>query len=323
MKTPIPRLEVVKDEKIKKELNNRLVCDITQRNYEVFSLSYFTDRGGELEKIFKEQDLVLQYYKPYYLSEYTIPNIFSIINEHKLYYLDGLKLKERNGVNSIKLLHVLDYSVEYEGTMFCLLEGKWASLNQSFLKYIENQIEHVNSFTLINEDYNLTNDKVEIGRGIIADSEEYDDVEYEEYPFNVYLAEEKNLKLLDRITVKGEFPNIEFADLYFPESQSLMHVKIGSTSNLRACIAQSENSLIAFSQNPKIKESIEIGDVKEISMLFVVSTKNMFVDNSIDFNKSKSLNFKIELVNWYKSVINQNYIPKVIVSKNFYTKNEN
>ena len=149
--------------------------------------------------------------------------------------------------SQINLLKILDYSAEYRRKDYCLYKGKWASFNKSYMDFIEREIVKVNECAIFIPGYNLTDEALEKGREIQAsDTEEYDQVAYAEYPFNIFLKDEFNFLLLDRKKGQQFYKSVEFADLYDVNEHTLIHVKIGSTPDIRYCIQQSIHSAEIF-----------------------------------------------------------------------------
>ena len=73
--------------------------------------------------------------------------------------------------------------------------------------------QKVNVISTLNEDYNLTDSLLNEGKILMESDDKYDNVSYEEYPYNIYLENYKGFTLLDRKTEHQEFKKIEFLTL--------------------------------------------------------------------------------------------------------------
>ncbi|AIY04510.1 hypothetical protein Plano_0545 [Planococcus sp. PAMC 21323] len=132
----------------------------------------------------------------------------------------------------------------------------------------------------------------------------------------MYLENIYNYKLLDRRNDHNLFKSVEFADLYNDEELSLIHVKIGSTPEIRYCIQQSLHSTEIFNTQSNVLEVYGIQSIKKISMLLVIGSRNMFLPNgSFDFGKNNSIYLKIEIIEWLTKVRSLGYVPEVIICK--------
>ena len=214
-------------------------------------------------------------------------------------------------------MKVLDFNTEYNNKNFCIYKGKWASFNDSYLQFIEREIRRVNEHVVYEKKYNLTEDILQKGKDIQqANPDIYNQVTYNEYPYNIYLENEYDYYLLDRKRLHTSFKNVEFADLYMKDSSTLMHVKIGDTPDFRYCIQQSLHSADILHIHRDILEVYDIPKVENISMLFITKISSIFKkDEKVDLSKIKSIYFKIEIIEWLTKVRTLNYTPKIIVAK--------
>ncbi|TVX82918.1 hypothetical protein FQP34_04875 [Peribacillus simplex] len=109
---------------------------------------------------------------------------------------------------------------------------------------------------------------------------------------------------------------MEFADLFDEDEQSLIHVKIGGTPDLRYCIQQSIHSAEIFNTQSDALEVHNIQKVRKVAMLLVLQSENMFLDDGkIDFSKNNSIYFKIEIIEWLTKVRMLGYVPEIIIAK--------
>lgn len=320
IKSPLPRMNIINNQsELKEKLMRQLMKDIYAHEYTKFSLQQLIENNGNMEFPFSEGLLSLYYLKPYNLEVYSLEEVIEIITINQLNDIESIKVRNIPAKESIKLLNLLDYSTEMDGEIYSLYEGKWAKLNHSFITFLENQIQRVNQITQIDESYNLTDKVLDEGKRIMKSDDKYDEVEYDEYPYNIYLENQKDLMLLDRKSTHQKFSKIEFGDLYDFEDKKLTHVKIGSNSEFRVCVSQSLNSSRIYNTDQAILVEYKIKEVKIVEMLLLTKLKKIMVENEIDFNKSMSINFKLELVTWFQHIKQLNYTPQIIVAKDLRT----
>jgi hypothetical protein len=216
-------------------------------------------------------------------------------------------------------MNILDYSIEHRSKNFWLYKGKWASFNKSYMEFIEREIQKVNHIAVYLEQFNLTDIVLEKGKELQSEGI-FDDVKYAEYPYNIYLHRNFDYLLLDREKGQQMYKSVEFADLYSIQDKALIHVKIGSTPDLRYCIQQSSHSAEIFNTQSDVLEVHGINEVENITMLFVLNTNNMFTpDEKIDFSKNNSIYFKVEIIEWVAKIRNLGYSPRIIIAKDLRT----
>lgn len=319
-RVPLPRMELITDKRIINILNRELIKNLHNKNLEKFTLVHLIEDGNEFGPPFEDEKIFLHSYKPYPLSEYNLELIINIISENQLENVNSITIINASRSKIYQLLKIIDFSVLVKGITYSLFEGKWAKLNHSFMDFLNSQVEYVNGITTFDKNYDFTDDVLLKGTDLMNKKPEYDKVKYGEYPYNIYFENKNNLTLLDRKSDHVKFKKIEFADLYNKTSSRLTHVKIGETSQFRACISQSSNSSRIYSTDTSILKEYKIENVKEIEMIFVTDLKSIINDNKVDFNKSMSVNFKLELVNWFQYIKELNYIPKITLSQDLRTK---
>ncbi|QMT18072.1 TIGR04141 family sporadically distributed protein [Planococcus maritimus] len=319
-KSPLPRMNIINNQsELKKKLTKQLMKDIYANEYTKFSLQQLIENNGNMEFPFSEGLLSVYYLKPYNLEVYSLEEIIGIVTVNQLNDIESIKIKNISAKESINLLNLLDYSTEMDGEVYSLYEGKWAKLNHSFITFLENQVQLVNQITQIDESYNLTDEILDEGKRIMKSDDKYDDVKYDEYPYNIYLEHQRDLMLLDRKSDHKKFSKVEFGDLYDFEDKKLTHVKIGSNSEFRVCVSQSLNSSRIYNTDQAILVDYDIKEVRVVEMLLLTRLKKIMLENKIDFNRSMSLNLKLELVTWFQYVKQLNYTPRIIVAKDMRT----
>jgi uncharacterized protein (TIGR04141 family) len=299
---------------------NRLVLDAIKTREPSVSLSYFMeDDGGILIEPAKDGCVEIIYdRRSHLLGSYSIESIGQKLNEIDCIDVSKVSIRPLSDRGSqISLLKILDYSTEYRRKDYCLYKGKWASFNKSYMDFIEREIVKVNECAIFIPGYNLTDKALEKGREIqVSDTEEYDQVVYAEYPFNIFLKDEFNFILLDRKKGQHFYKNVEFADLYDVKENALIHVKIGSTPDIRYCIQQSIHSAEIFNTQSDALEVHGIDRVKKVSMLLVLQSENIILeDGRIDFSINKSIYLKIEIIEWLTKMRMLAYVPEILIAK--------
>eukprot|EP00130_Batrachochytrium_dendrobatidis_P008278 XP_006683153.1 hypothetical protein BATDEDRAFT_28718 [Batrachochytrium dendrobatidis JAM81] len=229
----LPRMNFLKNNEDNQpmiaDLNRGLLNALKNREPSV-SLSYYTEEDGDIliEPANGDQVEIIYERRSYTLDSYSINSICEKLNEIECIDVSKVSVRPVNDRrNQLNLLKVIDYSTEYRGKDYCLYKGKWASFNKSYMDFIEREIVKVNECTIINNDFNLTEQALERGKKIQAsDTDEYDQVNYTEYPYNIFLKDKFNFIILDRKKGQHFYKSVEFADLFDEDEQSLIHVKI-------------------------------------------------------------------------------------------------
>lgn len=321
----LPRMNFLKNNEDNQpmisDLNGMLLDAIKSREPSV-SLSYFMeDDGGILIEPAKDDSVEIIYdRRTHLLDTYSIESIGQKLNEIDCTDVSKVSIRPMSDKGSqISLLKILDYSTEYRRKDYCLYRGKWASFNKSYMDFIEREIVKVNECAIFIPGFNLTDKALEKGREIQASNiAEYDQVPYAEYPFNIFLKDEFNFILLDRKKGQHFYKSVEFADLYDVKENALIHVKIGSTPDIRYCIQQSIHSAEIFNTQSDALEVHGIDRVKKVSMLLVVQSENIILeDGTIDFSINKSIYLKIEIIEWLTKIRTLGYIPEILIAKDF------
>lgn len=314
---PLPKVEVIAgNSALEQKLDLKLNQELLNKEASNISLHQLIEVGGDWKHPFSDCEIKLICNKPFNVDGYNIEYIKKVLIDNDITNLNKVKIRNETTQETYKLTQLLDYSVVLNGITYTLMNGKWAKFNQTFIKELEREIRYVNKVTTFNDSYELNGNVLEQGRKEMTEKDEYDNVEYEEYPYNIYLKDKFDLVFLDRKTEHKKFKEIEFADLYCPTEKKLTHVKIGGTSDFRYCITQSQNSARIYNTDNTILSVYKIEEVEQIEMLLVTKLKYILdgTDN-IDFNKSKSINFKLELVTWFKYIRELNYEPKIMVAR--------
>lgn len=317
----LPRFIIVKNNEdnkpITSTLDRMLLEDLTNGKSVSSTLSYFEIESREVILTPESnQRIKLIYDRNKYDIEFTLGSIISELRKINCQNIDKVSISNEDTGISKKIKNYLDYRTVLSGKNYCLYNGKWAYFNQSYLENINREIQNVNSICEVDHNYDLTNHVLDEGARLRIELGLDADVTYSEYQYNIFMSNKNNDLLLDRKRNHGSFKNIEFADIYIKELESLMHVKIGSTKELRYCIEQSLRSAEIYSVHGDVLEEYDIYKVKEVSMLFVTGLESIFDKNgNVDFSKSSSLYFKAELIEWMNRIRSFNLSPKIYVAK--------
>ncbi|PFS62754.1 hypothetical protein COK41_14815 [Bacillus cereus] len=319
----LPRMNFLKNNKDNQpmfsDLNHGLLEAIKTGSPNV-SLSYYIEENGSIfiNPVKDDQVKIIYDNKTRNLDCYSIESIGIKLKELECTDISKVSIKSvSDSKRKIKLLKILDYSINYRGKDYCLYRGNWASFNKSYIDFIEREIVKVNKCTSLYTQYNLTDVVLKEGRRIQkSDKKKYDQVKYAEYPYNIYLKNKYDFILLDRKNKHEYFKTVEFADLYDEKEQALVHVKIGSTPDIRYCIQQSLHSAEIFNTQRDVLKVYDIKHVKKVAMLLVLQTQNLIgKDGLIDFSKNNSIYLKIEIIDWLTKIRMLGYIPEILIAR--------
>lgn len=315
----LPRLLFVKNtidnEPKITDLNAKLLKDITKSVNVITTLSYYVIAGGDVVITPNEYGNVDLLYKKRYPIDFNMISIKNMLIVSECDDIGKVTIVNNETDDRIKLMNIMDFTTKYHGENYCLYNGKWAKFNASFMDYIKRDIKLVNSCAVYDPEYNLTNDVLKKGNLIRKQRYPNNNVTYTEFNYNVYHDDRLNSKLLDRDSVEGDFSSVEFADLFFEDEMSLVHVKIGDTASLRYCVEQSRRTAEIFRSHDDYLESRDIHEVKQICMLFVSKVKSIIDGDNIKLQNSNSIYFRVELIEWWNTIRNLGYEPKIIVAK--------
>lgn len=327
IRTSFPRLNFIKfnrdNEYLKNDLLGKLYNSITQDNELNFGLSFFHESSGTiLVNSFDETTLYLTYKKRYDISFDEV----SIRDFIKNYIPDFQTLEkiyvssEDDEIKRKPLLFFIDYSTVHNGKNFILIDGKWATFNETYIGFVNQNIDKVNSVVHWDPSFQFVGSEIDSKYDQIIAREPDLGINkpYPEFKFNVVTSQEKDFDLLDRKMLNG----IEYADLLDPTNGELIHVKMGSLSYMRGCIRQSINSCLSAANPPEGLDTLfDPTSIRNISMLFVLENPSTIglPEGAPNFLGTRSLYLKAELIEWLNVVRENNYNPKIYIAK--YSKN--
>jgi len=322
-KLSLPRITFLKNNEDNQprfaDLNRKLISDFLNDESVNVSLSYFLEDGGEIIIEPVNADKVeLVFDRKTHDVEFDLHSIRGVLIETGCEDITKVSIRPKQEHSKKRqLMELLDYCTVYNGKNYCLYKGKWAIFNDSYINHIEKEITKVNDCCVVVEELNLSNEVLQKGRDYIkAEQEKYDSVNYAEYPYNVFLEKHLSWVLMDRKREHALFNTVEFADLYDPNRKQLVHVKIGSTPDIRYCIQQSLHSADIYNRHDDVLEVYGVDAVNEVAMLLVLtSNKVIKEDNTVDFSINKSIYLKVEIIEWYNRMRSLNYEPSIIIAK--------
>ncbi len=317
----IPRLSFISSkEPLSKELDRKLLEALEKKSIDV-GIDFYSVVGA---------DIIINSSSTFTLTctgvssesyeDLSIENVMEFLNRTKLksphIMLDSSRVKFDDG-STRALKRCLMADVTYGDQIYILVDGKWATYNDTFMKYLEEQIKEIidKNIIEIKNSPSVVSDK-ELAN-YYKNSKKKIKHKYREYIYNTRLADEKNMLLLDReMHLIEKYPNVEIADLL--GENELIHVKIGDTgkfienieqSMLAATIMHEVESKKSLVKNSKMKK--QLIDEYTVAMLLVYKNRHVEKFNLKDIN---SIKFKASLIEWYKKVISLNLKPKIYIT---------
>lgn len=241
------------------------------------------------------------------VKEYLLSNSVQDIN------FDDVRITfetESNKRYSRPLRELIDYTIQSNDRYYCLVNGKWAEFNQSYVQFLESKMAEINEIVTYQKDYDF---KVSVVEELKQKAE--GNLKYNEFVYNKYYMSQYGFKCYDRDFIKYGNVNIELGDLL--KDQTLYHVKIGDNGKLIYAVDQSMLSIYAL-KDPKnaqkIKEKFGEYDIQGIGLLLIFESRSIAKDDKINLNNIKSILFKMKILNWYSLVKVNNYKPQLLVN---------
>ena len=333
-KFTIPRLKYLgsKDKELIDKLNQKLSEELLKDKENInISIGMYVNNNGTIRMLENETSYILSFnrMKKEY-SELTLKNIKDFMEEFSIAEIKSIKVTTEN-LTRDELYKYIDYTVNFDNSneFFCLSNGKWTKFNREYIKKINREIEDkINKIIEFNNDFSFDENDLNNWRNIYSEEiaeKKYDysdsmfrlDFEtaklYNERVYNYYLRDKLNAKLMDRKISES----IEVSDIYNEKYKELIHVKIGGPGKFIECIDQSEKGMQYYSYSDKNKMyknlKTKIGEIETITLLLIIENNTVWKKENI--NLFQSLRFKINLIEWYNSVLEMKYKPKIIIGK--------
>src|SRR5699024_2083572 len=288
-KTHFPRLKpLINNEQnklIKDDLNKLLLNNIKNGKSSDVTLSYFTESDGQIVIHPLHSDVIIKCGRKNKMAKFEIDSIGKVISEMGCTDIDLIKINSINNDKPPKhLKHLLDYNTRHHNLKhYCLFKGRWAEFNESYMEFIDREIEKVNDVAEFDDKYNLYQSTLESGNILIKDSPKKYNLNkpYTEFSYNVSIAKKYNYKLYDRQEVHEVFKDVEFADLYNEKNKELIHVKIGYSAEWRYCIQQSSQVAPLYHIYEEQLLQDNLPEVKVLTLLLIVNVNNIFEGTAI------------------------------------------
>lgn len=222
--------------------------------------------------------------------------------------------------------------LEYESMLYTLDSGYWGYFNDKFSELLRKQLEEVNRAIEYNDEFNIPYIS---GEGRLKGEGGYIEK----------LSEGKNYIKLHQRNINYNGVPIEIADIYKRDTQELIAIKRGmDTSNSMYSFEQSilsvqllrnttefdvEKELLKYNDRniyedkekfPNIQKPTigKILDSRISSVLWLQSTEKyvkMADERQFDFNQIGSILLKLKIVDWYSSIMENNFTPKIYMGK--------
>ena len=327
-KFTIPRLKYLgsKDKELIDKLNQKLSEELLKDKENInISIGMYVNNNGTIRMLENETSYILSFnrMKKEY-SELTLKNIKDFMEEFSIAEIKSIKVTTEN-LTRDELYKYIDYTVNFDNSneFFCLSNGKWTKFNREYIKKINREIEDkINKIIEFNNDFSFDENDLNNWRNIYSEeiaekkydySDSMNKVLYNERVYNYYLRDKLNAKLMDRKISES----IEVSDIYNEKYKELIHVKIGGPGKFIECIDQSEKGMQYYSYSDKNKMyknlKTKIGEIETITLLLIIENNTVWKKENI--NLFQSLRFKLNLIEWYNSVLEMKYKPKIIIGK--------
>jgi len=288
----LPKVDVVQNEEKQEELDN-LLADAISGTTEISSLQTNEITLSGVEFIFSDQHEYSFYLKGDRESdtgkeELSIESLRKFIVDNQIdlrQQLNDIRIKvyNENGKDfSMPLKEAIDFVEENE--RYCLIDGKWHQFNQSYIQYLQEEV-----------------DKIEINL------EDSDVVETSEDAFNKNKSQEGFINCDKVLEIINKKYKVEHMDLY--KDSTLYYVKIGAPQKMNYNIDQSINMVKLLQNNQsRIKIMNEDKQINTICLWFIFDGRKERIKKLSDIN---SLILHMKLVEWKKTVQSADYKPLV------------
>jgi len=223
-------------------------------------------------------------------GELTINNLTNFVKSNKINLkndLNSIKVKIHNEYGrdrTVPLKEILDFIDEDKRC--CLLDGTWYQFNQSYIKFLHEEIDAIN-FECDEQEVIAPNED-EFNKSKVAQG---------------FINCDKVCRQIDKKY------KVEHMDLY--KDEILYFVKFGKPQKFNYAIDQASNT-IKLLQNSQSEIKIDDQEIKPktICLWFVLDRKSK-LDKLSQIN---SLIFHMKLLEWKRLARNAGYNPKIIIS---------
>lgn len=212
-------------------------------------------------------------------------NLATNINDIKVYINN-----EHGRGHSVPVKEFLDY---IDNDRYCLIDGKWHRFNDSYIQYLQNEVDRI---------LWVYDAGFDVPLGTIEDTFNEDKEQNQGY-INIH----KNFSPLDDPLAKKY--KVEKMDLY--KDGELLFVKIGNPQSLGYVVDQALNTVRLLQNNSTyIKLENEAVEVSTICLWIIL-------DRARNIQRLSTLNsiiFLMKLVEWRKVVIDAGFTPLIRVN---------
>lgn len=319
----LPKLEIVDDEDLIRQLDENLLGAILKRNadvglseFEVFGIEFCfrfltydyqiyvrgDDHSSKNSEVFSQSIEINDVIK-FISSQENTPDLEKI---KVRFLLDG-KGRFTKGIKDI-----LDYYIKKDDKTYFLRDGIWYSFNQVFIEFLKDSLGKIplmHKEDLFESDYQrwLVEKKAQIDSGENVE----DKIVYREYYFNKKMAAEQGYQLMDReleliksIEEDNKNYKLEIADLY--KDGEIIAVKISKDEReLIYNIEQSKDALTLLMEKTVTTNK----DIRKAVLWFVLEKD---ITRITELN---SIQFLLAIETWRKVVINYKLEPAIYISK--------
>lgn len=321
IKLAIPRLKFVSSKDQLNESLDQLLVQAFETDTASVGIDFYSVIGADII-INEGSDVKLRHPG---VSAVTIKDL--TINDIKTYVydanigelkalIDGMKVEFENGSErSLKKCLIAD--VTYDNKTYVLVDGKWATYNDTFIEHINREIAKIIDEDIIEvkgAPYSISDHEL---AEYYNDNPQDFDRKYREYVYNTLIADKEGMKLLDtRNNLIKKYPNVEVMDLL--NVNEIIHVKIGDPGKFIENIEQSMLASQVMSEEESKDDLVAVGIMSErlvpdfiVAQLFVLKDGDA---NQFNLLQSKSIKFKASLVEWYQTVVALNLQPKIYLA---------
>lgn len=296
----LPKTELIRDEETEEMLDRRLGLALQAKEDPEIQIDEFSVSGVDF--IFSERSS----YKFYVrgdsrnqtdLLDLTVDNLTNFARER------GVDLQTE--INDVKVYvhnehgrghsEIVKAFLDYvDNDRYCLIDGKWHRFNESYLQYLNEEVQKINWTYSPQFDISLD----------VSEDDFNDDMEENHGYLNIH----KDSSPLD--DPLGRRFKVEKMDLY--RDGSLFFVKIGTPQKLGYVIDQALNTVRLLQNNSsKITVDDEEKDVQSICLWLILHKRVNDIETLSDIN---SIIFLMKLVDWRKAVLDAGYVPMIKIN---------
>lgn len=299
-------------------VNNSINIYSENNHLEVYVSNRLSETKEELEPC---DSFIQEYIRKHNEIITSLSDIKIRVTNHEYHVIESRSLKEW-----------IYCELEYNDRLYTLDSGFWGYFNDKFSELLRNQLEEINRVIEYNDEFDIPYSS---GEGRLKGEGGYIEK----------LSENKNYVKLHQRNINYNGVKIELADVYKKDTKELIAIKRGmDTSNSMYSFEQSilslqllrntvefdvENELLKYNDRkvytdkekfPNIQKSTvgNILDSRISSVLWLQNTSKyvqMTEDKKFDFNQIGSILLKLKIVDWYSTILENNFTPKIYMGQ--------